>query len=298
MKKWGLLAGRVAVTLTVVALALMGGRWLWVRYNVEPWTRDGRIRADIVQVSPDINALVTEVRVKNDQIVQAGDTLFVLDQPRYELALRQADAAVTSAEVALAQARRENARNKGLTDLVTSEQVEEGQSKVDQLAAQLNAARVARDLARLNLERTTVRAPVNGVVTNVELQPGDYASAGHQVLALVATDTLHVDGYFEETKLPRIRVGDRAVVRIMGIATPLPGQVVSIAAGIEDRERAASSSDLANVNPSFSWVRLAQRIPVRVKLDPPPGDVRLIAGRTAAVSILEPPGRALEGQSR
>jgi RND family efflux transporter MFP subunit len=298
MKKWGLLAGRVAVTLTVVALALMGGRWLWVRYNVEPWTRDGRIRADIVQVSPDINALVTEVRVKNDQIVQAGDTLFVLDQPRYELALRQADAAVTSAEVALAQARRENARNKGLTDLVTSEQVDEGQSKVDQLAAQLNAARVARDLARLNLERTTVRAPVNGVVTNVELQPGDYASAGHQVLALVATDTLHVDGYFEETKLPRIRVGDRAVVRIMGIATPLPGQVVSIAAGIEDRERAASSSDLANVNPSFSWVRLAQRIPVRVKLDPPPGDVRLIAGRTAAVSILEPPGRALEGQSR
>jgi RND family efflux transporter MFP subunit len=298
MKKWALLALRVAVTLTVVALALVGGRWLWVRYNVEPWTRDGRIRADIVQVSPDINGLVTEVRVKNDQTVEAGDTLFVLDQPRYELALRQAEAAVTSAAVALAQARRENARNKGLTDLVTSEQVEEGQSKVDQLAAQLNAARVARDLARLNLERTTIRAPVNGVVTNVELQPGDYASAGRQVLALVATDTLHVDGYFEETKLPRIRVGDRAVVRIMGIATPLPGQVESIAAGIEDRERAASGSDLANVNPSFSWVRLAQRIPVRVKLDPPPEDVRLIAGRTATVSIIEPAGRALEGQRR
>ena len=298
MKKWALLTVRVAVTLTVVALALMGGRWLWVRYNVEPWTRDGRIRADIVQVSPDINALVTEVRVRNDQTVKAGDTLFVLDQPRYELALRQADASVTSAEVALAQARRENARNKGLADLVTSEQVEEGQSKVDQLAAQLNAARVARDLARLNLERTMIRAPVNGVVTNVELQPGDYASAGRQVLALVATDTLHVDGYFEETKLPRIRVGDRAEVRIMGIETALPGQVESIAAGIEDRERAASGSDLANVNPSFSWVRLAQRIPVRVKLDPPPGDVRLIAGRTATVSIIEPPGRALEGQRR
>jgi RND family efflux transporter MFP subunit len=298
MRKWALPALRVAITLTVVALALVGGRWLWVRYNVEPWTRDGRIRADIVQVSPDINGLVTEVRVKNDQTVAAGDTLFVLDTPRYELALRQADASLASAEVALAQARRENARNKGLTDLVTSEQVEEGQSKVDQLAAQLNAARVARDLARLNLERTTIRAPVNGVVTNVELQPGDYASAGRQALALVATDTLHVDGYFEETKLPRIRVGDRAEVRIMGIATALPGEVESIAAGIEDRERAASGSDLANVNPSFSWVRLAQRIPVRVKLDPPPSDVRLIAGRTATVSIIEPPGRALEGQRR
>jgi RND family efflux transporter MFP subunit len=298
MKKWALLALRVVITLTVVALALVGGRWLWVRYNVEPWTRDGRIRADIVQVSPDINGLVTEVRVKNDQSVAAGDTLFVIDQPRYELALRQADASVASAEVALAQARRENVRNRSLADLVTSEQVEEGQSKVDQLAAQLNAARVARDLARLNLERTTIRAPVNGVVTNVELQPGDYASAGRQALALVATDTLHVDGYFEETKLPRIRVGDRAEVRIMGIATALPGQVESIAAGIEDRERAASGSDLANVNPSFSWVRLAQRIPVRVKLDPPPSDVRLIAGRTATVSIIEPAGRALEGQRR
>jgi RND family efflux transporter MFP subunit len=298
MKKWALLAVRVAVTLIVAGLAVAGGRWLWVRYNVEPWTRDGRIRADVVQVSPDVSGLVTEVLVRNDQTVAAGDILFVLDRPRYELALRQAEAAVISAEVTLAQAKRESARNQGLTDLVTSEQVEEGQSKVDQLAAQLNGARVARDLAQLNLERTTVRTPVNGVVTNVELQPGDYASAGHQVLALVATDTIHVDGYFEETKLPRIQVGDRAVVHIMGIATGLPGQVESIAAGIEDRERASSSTDLANVNPSFSWVRLAQRIPVRIKLDPPAGDVRLIAGRTATVSIAEPPGRPPEGQSR
>jgi multidrug resistance efflux pump len=157
---------------------------------------------------------------------------------------------------------------------------------------------VQRDLARLNLERTTVRAPVNGVVTNVELQPGDYATAGHQVLALLATDSIHVDGYFEETKLPRIRVGDRAVVHIMGISAGLDGEVESIAAGIEDRERASSGVNIANVNPSFSWVRLAQRVPVRIKLDASTRDVRLIAGRTATVSILEPPGRALEGQSR
>jgi RND family efflux transporter MFP subunit len=298
MKKWVLLAVRVAVTLIVVGLAAAGGRWLWVRYNLEPWTRDGRIRADVVQVSPDENGLVTEVRVKNNQIVAAGDILFVLDRPRYELALRQSEATVISTEVDLEQARRESARNQRLTDLATSEQVEEGQSKVDQLAAQLNGERVARDLARLNLERTTVRAPVNGVVTNVELQPGDFASAGRQVLALVATDSIHVDGYFEETKLPRIRIGDRAVVYIMGIPTGLPGQVESIDAGIEDRERSSSSTDLANVNPTFSWVRLAQRIPVRVKLDPPAGDVRLIAGRTATVSILEPAGRPREGQSR
>jgi RND family efflux transporter MFP subunit len=298
MNKWVMLAVRVTVTLVVVALAIVGGKWLWVHYNVEPWTRDGRVRADVVLVSPDVNGLVTEVRVKNDQSVEAGEILLILDRPRYELALRQANAAVISAQVELAQAQRESARNHGLTDLVTSEQVEEGQAKVDQLSAQLNSARVQRDTAELNLERTVIRAPVKGVVTNVELQPGDYATAGHQVLALVATDSIHVDGYFEETKLPRIRVGDRAIVRIMGIPTDLQGQVESIDAGIEDRERSSSSTNIANVNPSFSWVRLAQRIPVRIRLDPDVGDVRLIAGRTATVSILEPAGRPLEGQGR
>jgi RND family efflux transporter MFP subunit len=289
--------GRVLVTLTVVGLATLGARWLWIHYNVEPWTRDGRVRADIVQISPDLNALVTEVRVKNDQTVNKDEVLFVLDRPRFELALRQAEALVAADAVALAQAKRENERNRNLKDLATTEQVEEGQAKVDQLAAQLNSARVQRDLARLNLDRTTIRAPVNGIVTNVELRPGDYASAGRQVLALVDTDTIHVDGYFEETKLPSIRVGDRARVHIMGIKAELPGTVESIDAGIEDRERSQSSDNLANVNPTFSWVRLAQRIPVRIKLDPTGRDIRLIAGRTATVSIVDPPGRPLEGEA-
>jgi RND family efflux transporter MFP subunit len=289
--------GRLLVTLVVVALAIVGARWLWIHYNVEPWTRDGRVRADIVQVSPDVSALVTEVRVKNNQSVNKGDVLFVLDRPRFELALRQAEALVAADAVALAQAKRENERNRNLKDLATTEQVEEGQSKVDQLAAQLNSARVQRDLARLNLDRTTVRAPVDGVVTNVELQPGDYASAGRQVLALVDTDSIHVDGYFEETKLPSIRVGDRARVHIMGVKAELSGTVEGIDAGIEDRERSASSDALANVNPTFSWVRLAQRIPVRIRLDPTGRDIRLIAGRTATVSIVDQPGRPLEGEA-
>ena len=291
------LLGRVLVTLTVVVLAGVGARWIWIHYNVEPWTRDGRVRADIVQVSPDVSGLVTEVRVKNNQNVNKDDVLFVLDRPRFELALRQAEASVAAAAVALAQAKRENERNRNLKDLATTEQVEEGQSKVDQLTAQLNSARVQRDLAQLNLDRTTVRAPVNGIVTNVDLQPGDYASAGRQVLALVDSDTIHVDGYFEETKLPRIRVGDRALVHIMGIKAGLRGTVESIDAGIEDRERSASPTDLANVNPTFSWVRLAQRIPVRIKLDPTTRDIRLIAGRTATVSIVDPPGRPPEGEA-
>jgi RND family efflux transporter MFP subunit len=297
MVTWLKLAGRVLVTLSVLALALVGGWRLWIHYNLEPWTRDGRVRADIVEVSPDVSGLVTEVRVENNQVVNKDDVLFVLDRPRFELALHQADASVAADAVALAQARRENERNRNLTDLATTEQVEEGQEKVDQLVAQLNNARAQRDVARLNLDRTTIRAPVNGIVTNVELRPGDYATVGRQLLALLDTDTIHVDGYFEETKLPWIRVGDRALVRIMGVKAGLRGTVESIDAGIEDRERSASSQALANVNPTFSWVRLAQRIPVRIKLDPTVCDIRLIAGRTATVSIVDPPGRRPEGDA-
>lgn len=289
------ISGRVLVTCAAVAIAAIGARRLYLHYNLEPWTRDGRVRADIVEVSPDVNGLVTAVLVRDSQPVRAGQALFMLDRKRYELALRQAEAAIANDEAALAQAERESQRNRTLGSLVTTEQAEEGDTKVQALSAQLQGAIVQRDTARLNLERTTVRATVNGVVTNVGLQPGDYAAAGRQVLALVDADALYVDGYFEETKLPQIRVGDRARVHLMGLDTDLGGTVESIAAAIEDRERSASSTNLANVNPTFSWVRLAQRIPVRIRLDPVSGGIRLIPGRTATVSIEVPRDRPLEG---
>ena len=287
---------RMLVTLLVVVAAGFGARWLWIRYNLDPWTRDGRLRADVVQVSPDINGLVTAVDVRDGQKVRIGDTLFIVDRPRYELALAQAEAAIAADEAQLAQARRESKRNKGLNDLVTTEQSEETSAKVLTLEAQLQGAKVARDTAHLNLDRTVIRSTVNGIVTNLELQPGDYANVGRQVLAVVNTDSLYADGYFEETKLPNIQVGDKAIIHLMGVDTDLHGTVESIAAGIEDRERGASGNALANINPTFSWVRLAQRIPVRVRLDQAPLDVRLIAGRTATVSILVPKGRKREGQ--
>jgi multidrug resistance efflux pump len=286
---------RVGVTLIVIVIAGYGARWIWIHYREEPWTRDGRIRADIVMVNPDVNGLVTDVEVHDDETVRKGDVLFVLDKPRYELALQQADAAVAAARASLAQAQRESRRNRALDNLVTTEQVEEGTSKVDQLQAQLAGALVQQQLASLNLERTTVRATVNGIITNLELQPGDYAIAGRQVLALMNTDSIYVDGYFEETKLPQIRIGDPATAHIMGIKADLHGHVDGIAAGIEDRERSPSGYALANINPTFSWVRLAQRIPVRIRLEHVPGDVRLISGRTVTVSVFPPKNRPLEG---
>jgi len=279
----------------MVVFGVVGWRWLWIRYNDEPWTRDGRLRADVVLVSPDVNGLVTNIDVRDGQTVRAGQTLFVIDRSRYQLVLAQAEAVIAADEANLSEAEREARRNKTLGNLASTEQTQGTDAKVLALRAELDGARVSEQTARLNLERTIVKATVNGVVANLELEPGDFASAGRQVLALVNTDSFYADGYFEETKLPTIRVGDRATVHLMGTDKDLNGTVESIAVAIEDRERGASGSELANVNPTFSWVRLAQRIPVRIRLDRVPSDIRLISGRTATISIVVPDGRKPEG---
>jgi RND family efflux transporter MFP subunit len=288
--------GRMAVTLIVVALAVVAGRRLWNHYQVEPWTRDGRVRADVVQISPDVSGLVTSVDVTNDQPVKRGQTLFVVDRDRYALALRQADAGVAAQSASLAQARREAARNAGLGDLVAAETTEQSRSKVEQAAAALAQAVAARDLATLNLRRTVIVAPTDGYLSDLALRAGDYVSAGKPVLALIDSASFRVEGYFEETKLNGVRVGAPVTVRIMGAPGALHGHVQSIAVGIEDRDRAAGANLLPNVNPTFSWVRLAQRVPVRIALDQTPKDLRLIAGRTASVSIDQAPAAKWSGR--
>ncbi|MET0907480.1 MAG: HlyD family efflux transporter periplasmic adaptor subunit, partial [Tardiphaga sp.] len=141
-------------------------------------------------------------------------------------------------------------------------------------------------VAQLNLDRSEVHAPVSGVISNMDLRPGTYVTAGKGVMALVDTSSLRVDGYFEETKLARIHPGDPVRIRLMGDSKDLTGRVESIAAGIEDRDRGQGSNLLANVTPTFSWVRLAQRVPVRIALDAVPDGTTLIAGRTATVEVL------------
>jgi multidrug resistance efflux pump len=287
MKNFLLGFSRILITAIVVLAALVALRFLWERYQVDPWTRDGRIRADTVQVAPDVSGLVTDVLIHDNQTVRKGDPLFVIDKPRFELALRQADASIAAQQALVDEAALEDKRNHGLGNLVSTELLQQGSAKLAQAQAALAQATVARDIAKLNLDRTTIFAPVNGVLANVELRPGDYASAGRPVFALVDSDSLHIEGYFEETKLPRIRLGDPVSVRIMGEPDLLNGHVESIAGGIEDRERGPSGNLLPNISPTFSWVRLAQRVPVRVKLDNPPPDIRLIAGRTVTVTVLE-----------
>ncbi|MGA2998760.1 efflux RND transporter periplasmic adaptor subunit [Bradyrhizobium sp.] len=279
-------AGRVLLTLVSLIVAIAVGWQLWSYYMLEPWTRDGRVRADVVTVAPDVAGLISDVFVHDNEKVTKGQPLFRIDQRRFQYALDQAKADVASRQATLDQAKRDLERAKNLTSVaITVQQVEQRQQAVDVDQAGLDAANAALEVASLNLERSTVVAPVNGVVTNFELLPGRYVNAGAAVFALLGSDTFRVEGYFEETKLRRIHIADDATVKLIGDPRLLSGHVESIAYGIEDQNRSTSSNLLASVNPTFSWVRLAQRIPVRIKLDNVPPDLLLAAGRTATVSI-------------
>jgi len=277
---------RPLITLIFVGIALAIGLALWDYYINAPWTRDGRVLADVVAVAPDVSGLVTEVLVHDNQRVRKGDLLFRIDPDRFDIALRQAEADVAGKKASNVQAQSDYKRYDQLSDNAVSQQrLELARATAQEAQATLDQAVADRDLAKLNRARSEVRASVNGLITNMDLRPGAYVSVGHGVTALIDEDTLRVEGYFEENKLPRIHVGDAATVRLIGEHTLLTGHVESIAGGIEDRERTDGSNLLANVNPTFSWVRLAQRIPVRIALDPSLEGIKLVSGRTATVEI-------------
>ena len=287
MKKPLLTLGRVVLTLLVVAFACVVVWRMPMYYMFSPWTRDGHIRANVVQIAPDVSGLIKQVEVRDNQPVVRDQVLFIIDQDRFKLALRQAQATVADRKESLAQAQRENRRNRGLGNLVSREMLEESQSRELRAQAALTEAEVAVDSAQLNLDRTVVRSPVEGYVNDRAPRVNEFVTAGQPVLSVVDSSSFHIDGYFEETKLGGIHVGQSVDIRVMGDNARLRGHVDSIVAGIEDRDRTSGRNLLPNVNPAFSWVRLAQRIPVRIVFDDVPADFRMIAGRTATVSIIE-----------
>lgn len=296
-RRLALNSGRPLLTLVIVAVALIVGRGLWQYYQEAPWTRDGRVRADVVTIAPDVSGLVTQVMVRDNQTVKRGDELFRIDPDRFELALAQADAAMASRKAQMDEAQRETNRYQRLNQLsVSEESQQQRETNAEATQAAYRGAVADRAVADLNLRRTVVVSPVDGTVTNVALEPGDYVTTGKGVMALVDSATIRIEGYFEETKLPKIHIGDRVQVRLMGESRVLPGHVESIAAGIADRERTDSPDLLANINPTFNWVRLAQRVPVRVKPDLVPAGMELVLGRTATVTV--EPGTAPVGSAR
>ncbi|GLK68429.1 efflux RND transporter periplasmic adaptor subunit [Hansschlegelia plantiphila] len=276
----------VVVTLAAVGLAVVAGVYAWRVYVDTPWTRDGRVRADVVQLAPDVAGPVSDLRVGDNQQVRKGDVLFVIDQARFRLALDIAKATEAGRASDLDQKRREAERRDRLTTAALSEEArEQAHNALDAADAALRKAIAQRQTAELNLERSEVRSPVNGYVTNLLLKAGDYVTAGKAVIAIVDSDSFYVAGYFEETKVRLIREGDAATVRLMGHSEDIRGKVQSVARAIVDRDNALGSDLTANVNPSFSWVRLAQRVPVRIALENVPPDVRLTAGLTATVVV-------------
>ena len=278
---------RVVVTTLVVSAAAAAAWFAWQTYMENPWTRDGRVHADIVEIAPDVSGTVAQIRVKDNQAVKMGELLFTIDPERYRFALAQAEANAKGREEELEQRRRELERRTRLsTAAITAEAREQAETAVTTAESAYDQALAALNTARLNLDRTQIRSPVNGFVTNLEVSTGDYATAGRALLAVVNSDSFYVAGYFEETKIQHIREGDRATVRLMGFPGDIAGHVDSISRAVADRETTLASNGLiANVNPTFSWVRLAQRVPVRIALDKMPEDIRLSAGMSATVVV-------------
>ena len=277
---------RFFLTILLLGAALFLGRMAWDRYMDSAWTRDGRVKADVVTISADVAGTVTEVLVRDNQFVHKGDVLFVVDKARYANALAQANAALRAQQVEKGRRTKEaNRRNALDASIISAENRETAEFAVGTASAQYQAALAARDMAALNVERTTVRAPVTGYVTNLNVHAGDFAAVGASKLAVIDSASFYVVGYFEETKLPLLKLNDKVEMRLMSGDIALHGHIESIARGITDRDANPGRELLADVNPTFSWVRLAQRVPVRIRIDQQPKDVTLVAGTTCTVVI-------------
>lgn len=280
---------RVLVTLALVCVAAVMVVGLWHHYMVAPWTRDGRVRAESVVIAPEVSGVVAEVRVQDNQLVKKGDVLFVIDQERYRLAQAEAQATVVSRRADLQVAAAKAARRAKLSEVAVSiEDRESSRGTEGASAGALDAAVAQANLAKLNLERTVIRSPVNGYVTNLHLRVGDYATAGQSAVTVVDRDSFWIAGYFEETKLGGVHVGDDARIELMGYNQPLRGRVEGISRGIADTNDQSGARGLASVDPVFTWVRLAQRIPVRISIESVPDGVTLAAGLTCTVRVGPP----------
>jgi len=304
-------------TLVVVLLAFILGWFAWEHYTRAPWTRDARVRADVVTLSADVSGRIVKLGVQDNQHVEKGQLLLEIDPARYILAverskrsvevakasLGQSQAAIVASEALLKQRQSEEQRRRTLKErsAVSGEEWEKASTEVAVAQADLlrnqailvlaqanvQLAIAALTQSELDLQRTRVESPVTGFVTNLLTRQGDYATAGGPLLALVDSDSFYVSGYFEETKLPRIAEGDRVDIELMSGQT-FGGTVQSIAFAIADRENLPGGRLLANINPSYTWVKLAQRVPVRIKIDDDYAGKNLLrAGTTATVTVRE-----------
>ena len=278
---------RHLATGVLVAAALVAARYGWRVYVTSPWTRDGMVRVQVANVAPQISGQIVEVRAYDNQHVHKGDILYIIEKFDFEVALANAKATILNREADLEVKKAQNARRAILTTLSTSieeKQVFDGNAKMAEAA--VASAKAALAQAEINLQRTEVRSPVDGYVTNLLMRVGDSARAGTPNVSVIDENSHWIDAYFEETKLANVHVGDEVEAVLLGHEAPIRGRVESITGGISAANAANSTQGLPNVDPVFTWVRLAQRIPVRIRIDQVPQDVPLIAGTSCSVSVV------------
>jgi len=289
-------AGRIArlvATTVILALAMLAGVVVWQFYVTAPWTRDGRVRVQVANIAPQVSGQIVELKVVDNQAVRKGDVLYVIDPFDFKVSISSAEAELQNRQADLQVKQVQSARRQALSTVSTSVEEKQQYAGTAKIAeAALASAQAQLSQAKINLERTEVRSPVNGRVTNLLLRVGDYAQTGTANVRVVDTDSFWVDGYFEETKMANIRVGQPAEMALMGYATSLRGTVESVTLGIATSNAAPSTQGLPSVDPVYTWVRLAQRVPVRVRIDHVPPGVTLVAGMTATVVVGDGTGQA------
>ena len=277
---------KTAATLLIVVLAVLAALVIWDFYVTAPWTRDGRVRVQVASIAPQVSGQITEIRVVDNQYVRQGDVLYVIDPFDFQVTLDTAKAQLRQAAADLQVKRLQAERRQHLSDLATTP--EEQQLFVgNAVQAQANFDAAQQQVARadINLKRTQVRSPVNGYVTNLLLRVGDFANTGTTNISVIDADSYWIDGYFEETKMAHVCIGDRAEAALMGYRDPIVGRVETVTRGISVSNAAPSTQGLPSVDPVYTWVRLAQRVPVRIQItDVPPG-VPLVSGMTTTVTI-------------
>jgi len=283
---------KLILTLTLITSAIYFGYEKYRHYIDNPWTRDGQVRTQVIQVAPRVTGMVTKIHIKDNQHVKKGDLLFEIDPSQYELKVKQAQARLKRTLEAAKGTKIEYERVKSIyakdRGAVSQKDLVRNETNYFKSLADIESATEALNAAKLNLSYTKVYAEVDGYVSNINFQIGTQATANRPLLALVDEHSFWVFGFFKESAIPHVKVGDKAVVTLLAYPnTPLKGTVESIAWGISHTDGNPGSNLLPSVKPVFQWIRLAQRIPVRIKLDPLPEHVKLRFGLTASVMILD-----------
>src|SRR5713226_8096632 len=277
---------KTVATLLILALAVLAALGIWDSYVTTPWTRDGSVRVQVARIAPQVSGQITEVRVVDNQYVHQGDVLYVIDPFDFQVTLDTDKAQLRQKAADLQVKRMQAERRQHLSNLATTpEEQQLYVGNATQAQAAFDAAQQQVAQADINLKRTQVRSPVNGYVTNLLMRVGDYAHAGATNISVIDADSYWIDGYFEETKMAHVCVGDRAEAALMGYSDPIVGRVQSVTRGISVANAAPSTQGLPNVDPVYTWVRLAQRVPVRIRITDVPAGIPLVSGMTATVTI-------------